>query len=177
MIAGFHGGATTICAGAACLNGWALAAPVVRRGVSLWSLEIEKWWWAGGMGMAYGEHLKVNRGIYWHHFIDLGDGTAVHLWAPSKGAGANVCRSTIREFVRSGERVERVVYQRTVHAPQEIVRRALARVGHRGYDLFFGNCEHFATWCVTGEARSEQVRGYAILASIIGGVWVLSRTD
>jgi hypothetical protein len=41
--------------------------------------------------------------------------------------------------------------------PQETVARARSRLGEQGYDLVANNCEHFAWWCKTGEARSEQV--------------------
>jgi Lecithin retinol acyltransferase len=37
------------------------------------------------------------------------------------------------------------------------VQRALSRVGERGYSLTGNNCEHFATWCATGIAVSQQV--------------------
>ena len=38
-----------------------------------------------------------------------------------------------------------------------MVARARRRLGYRGYDLIDWNCEHFATWCVTGTAFSKQV--------------------
>jgi hypothetical protein len=37
------------------------------------------------------------------------------------------------------------------------VQRALSRVGERGYSLTGWNCEHFAAWCATGVAASQQV--------------------
>ena len=37
------------------------------------------------------------------------------------------------------------------------VQRALSRVGERRYSLTGNNCEHFATWCATGIAISQQV--------------------
>jgi Lecithin retinol acyltransferase len=37
------------------------------------------------------------------------------------------------------------------------VQRALSRVGERRYSLTGNNCEHFATWCATGIAVSQQV--------------------
>ena len=37
----------------------------------------------------------------------------------------------------------------------QIVARALARVGDKGYNLLLSNCEHFALWCVTGQVRPD----------------------
>ena len=37
------------------------------------------------------------------------------------------------------------------------VQRALSRVGERRYSLTSNNCEHFANWCATGIAISQQV--------------------
>ena len=34
--------------------------------------------------------------------------------------------------------------------------RAQSRLGENVYNVLDNNCEHFATWCVTGEDRSDQ---------------------
>ena len=39
-------------------------------------------------------------------------------------------------------------------------------LGQPGYDLIFNNCEHFATWCVTGEHCSAQVENAASSAGV-----------
>lgn len=44
-----------------------------------------------------------------------------------------------------------------LYSPQETVSRAREYIGHRQYDLFLNNCEHFAIWCKTGIAKSEQI--------------------
>lgn len=38
-----------------------------------------------------------------------------------------------------------------------IVQRGLGQVGRPGYNVFHNNCEHFVSWCITGEARSPQI--------------------
>ncbi len=43
--------------------------------------------------------------------------------------------------------------------PDAVVARAESRLGRRDFHLVFNNCEHFATWCKTGIADSEQVYG------------------
>ncbi|XP_059140668.1 phospholipase A and acyltransferase 4-like [Physella acuta] len=39
---------------------------------------------------------------------------------------------------------------------KDILENAKSKLGSRGYDLVFSNCEHFATWCRYGKARSLQ---------------------
>lgn len=45
-----------------------------------------------------------------------------------------------------------------IFSPNETVARARSRLGEGGYSLIFHNCEHFALWCKTGVATSEQVK-------------------
>jgi hypothetical protein len=49
--------------------------------------------------------------------------------------------------------------------------RALDAVGRvKDYSLFFANCEHFATWVVTGVHDSSQIDGMlAVLGIAVGG--------
>jgi hypothetical protein len=39
----------------------------------------------------------------------------------------------------------------------QAVQRAASRIGERRYSLSGNNCEHFANWCATGVAISQQV--------------------
>ncbi|XP_052091290.1 uncharacterized protein LOC127728102 [Mytilus californianus] len=68
------------------------------------------------------------------------------------------------------------VYQNTIKHfnPDEIIKRAIAEAdadaeGGKGefkYDLFVNNCEHFATWCVTGQTLSLQVRKVGMIVKM-----------
>ncbi|CAK5111192.1 unnamed protein product [Meloidogyne enterolobii] len=40
----------------------------------------------------------------------------------------------------------------------EVVERARKELGKREYRLWTWNCEHFATWCKFGEAKSPQIK-------------------
>jgi hypothetical protein len=56
-----------------------------------------------------------------------------------------------------------------------VIQRAESRLGEVEYGIFENNCEHFATWCVTGEANSAQVdraRNIAPFVVIAGPVGV-----
>ncbi len=47
-----------------------------------------------------------------------------------------------------------------LYSPAETVERARSKIGERGYNLLFDNCEHFAIWCKTGLYKSEQVEKF-----------------
>jgi hypothetical protein len=53
-----------------------------------------------------------------------------------------------------------------VYPTDDVVARALDHVGREGYCPVVDNCEHFATWCATGERASRQVD---IVMARIGG--------
>ncbi|MFT0171400.1 lecithin retinol acyltransferase family protein [Paraburkholderia mimosarum] len=42
-------------------------------------------------------------------------------------------------------------------AGMEAVHRAYSRLGEDRYRLISTNCEHFCTWCLYGESRSDQI--------------------
>lgn len=117
--------------------------------------------------MARGEHIKVWRSLYWHHGIDLGDGTVVHLSGePGRRLDAAVRLISLDEFLRCGER--RVVRHREPLPPEQTVARALGCLGQAGYSLIWRNCEHFARWCAVGRHESSQVRDAVKGAVVLG---------
>jgi hypothetical protein len=64
----------------------------------------------------------------------------------------------------------------TPHSPEHqraILERAYSQIG-RPYNVFFANCEHFATWAFYGEPESPQLKRYLAGACAIGlGLWGL----
>lgn len=115
--------------------------------------------------MASGDRLRVRRRLfglplcYMHHGVDIGDGTVVHARPDDHTrlfGGGRVVRTSREEFA-DGERVEVLHDPPAAFPPEEIVTRALRHVGREGYCPVIDNCEHFATWCATGERRSRQV--------------------
>ena len=103
-----------------------------------------------------GDHLVVDRGLYRHHAIDRGDGTVVHFAGPSQDKVLVAVRvDTFEDFASGGTVWVRVYGQRL--DPDETVRRAESMLGGTGYHLVSNNCEHLASWCVTGTAESRQV--------------------
>lgn len=117
--------------------------------------------------MAYGDHVYVDRGSYSHHGIDMGDGRVIHFASTNGKKSAAVIRwASIDEFAGTG-RVQVRAYGVRFH-PKETAMRAESMVGQSGYDFFANNCEHFATWCATGEHSSAQVEAAASGAGLVG---------
>lgn len=121
--------------------------------------------------MAHGDRIRVKRRLagpvcYRHHGIDVGDGTVIHA-RPDDPArlfgGGRVVRTSLEEFA-IGEAIEVVSDPPAVFPPDEIVARAMRHVDREGYCPVVDNCEHFATWCATGERRSRQVD--AVMAGV-----------
>lgn len=135
--------------------------------------------------MAKGDHIRVRRmrGLYYHHGIDLGDGTVIHFSGePLNRKTAKVARVAEEEFL-SGERKETVDYDisESVLTPQETVRLAEEQLDSEGYHLFQNNCEHFATYCKTGRKKSPQIQSLkkkaAVLAWMMTAAAIMVATD
>lgn len=88
--------------------------------------------------------------------------------------GRGVVRERLAEFDPDG--ICRVVEngaRRFDHA--ETLRRAKSALGTPDYNVITDNCQHFATWCATGERRSHQVEGALSVATIAAGVATIAR--
>ncbi len=107
--------------------------------------------------MAYGDHIYVNRNLlYSHHGIDCGDGKVIHFDPKDGGKWRASVRETTKEaFAPNG--TIRIVSYRRCEAPGTVVEQARSCLGMRQYNWIFNNCEHFATWCKTGNHESTQV--------------------
>lgn len=106
--------------------------------------------------LAPGDHVWAERDWGWwsHHGIYVDDDTIIH-----RVRGEGVTWTTVKKF-RNGEvlRIKDYGSQDKLFAPIGVAERAIDRLGEKGYDLTDRNCEHFATWCVTGKSLSQQVK-------------------
>lgn len=109
-----------------------------------------------------GDHVRVHRLGYQHHAIYVGDHQLIEFGGGV--SGGPVAYVTIDEFARN-DRVEIVVHD---HAfpPELVASRAEQQVGCAGFSLWNNNCEHFATWCVTGHGESRQVENVKAAATL-----------
>lgn len=126
--------------------------------------------------MARGDHIYVRRVGYRHHGIDCGDGTVIHYSGEvGQKENAAIVRASYERFAKGGR--IRIRRYGICDPPDVVVKRAESRLGERGYNLLFNNCEHFAVWCKTGGARSEQVenRTWGAVGAIGTGVALVGK--
>ncbi len=114
--------------------------------------------------MARGDQIYVMRplmnmdGVYEHHGIDCGDGTVIHYY--KGGEIATVARTSFETFARGN--IVRVKPRPVSFVPDVAIERAESRLGEQQYNLLTNNCEHFASWCKTGNPTSQQLDDYGV---------------
>ena len=108
--------------------------------------------------MAKGDQLRVYRGGYWHHGIDVGDGTVIHFGAA--GLRAAVKQTAMGPFLMGSDLVERIPARYSPFSPDDIVARAKGMLGQLPYNLVLHNCESVAGFCQGLEPDSPQVKAF-----------------
>ncbi len=110
-----------------------------------------------------GDHIRVSRGIYYHHGIYIGDDRVIQFGSPTNELDPNtaeVLESSLSDFLKGGT-LEVATYNdeelKKIRTADEIVAYAKSKLGTKGYNIISNNCEHFANECVFGEKKSEQV--------------------
>jgi len=108
-----------------------------------------------------GAHLMTPRRGFTHHGIHVGGGRVVHYAGLSRTLFRGPVEQVSLARFTGGRPLFVRLDGRTVFAPQDIVRRALSRLGEDHYRIATNNCEHFCEWCRVGENRSAQVERLA----------------
>lgn len=90
------------------------------------------------------------RGLFDHVGIATGYGTVIH----SSARFGKVMETDLSDF-SEGRPIRTVPYSSPMSG-SEVVVRARGRMGQR-YNPLVRNCEHFVSWCVSGQARSSQL--------------------
>ena len=118
------------------------------------------------------DHIRVERGPYWHHFIvesvDKGSGevniieytnTATGFIQDNSGDPKNPGKAkVVRGKIKFDTNENLYVIKHTsCFDPETVISRAESKLGEREYNAFTNNCEHFALWCKTGVSSSEQI--------------------
>ena len=120
------------------------------------------------------DHIRVERGPYWHHFIvksvDKGSGevniieytnTATGFIQDNSGDPKNPGKAKVVEGKIKFDTNENFYVIKHTFAscfnPETVISRAESKLGERKYNAFTNNCEHFALWCKTGVSSSEQI--------------------
>jgi hypothetical protein len=114
--------------------------------------------------MARGDHIYVWRllFLYQHHGIDCGDGTVIHhvgmVSVDENGIKtAPIQRTSMQQFSQGEEVLIQDYDFEECDVPDKVIERAKSCLGNDEYHLVWNNCEHFATWCKTGEDKSQQI--------------------
>lgn len=122
--------------------------------------------------MARGAHIRVYRDKvlgsgYWHHGIQAGPDEVIHFNGgplTKLFSAVSLERTSVASFLSGGER--QVVRYRQCDPPSLVMKRAFDALNNEtfvrwngNYNLLERNCEHFARWCKTGKAWSEQAEG------------------
>lgn len=108
-------------------------------------------------------HIRARRSAgYFHHGLLFGDGSVVHFSGePLEKTAATICRTTLADFAAASYgRWEAVNYDHRL-CDDHAVMRANSRLNAGRYNLALNNCEHFASWAVTGLHESSQVPSLA----------------
>lgn len=104
----------------------------------------------------FGMHVMAYRMGYSHHGIYVRHNHVIQYGGGV--SGGIVEEVTVSQFTK-GAKLRIVPHgDEREYTPGETVERAKRRMNEDNYDLAFNNCEHFATWCVTGKEKSSQVR-------------------
>jgi hypothetical protein len=107
---------------------------------------------------ALGTELVTRRSGYAHHGIYAGNGMVIHYAGFAKSLNRGPVEEVSIEQFAAGHEIWLRPNAAAKFTGMEAVRRARARLGEDRYRLLTNNCEHFVTWCLHGEARSQQVR-------------------
>jgi hypothetical protein len=122
----------------------------------------------GDQALAAGAHLVTQRRGYTHHGIYAGDGRVVHYSGLSRTFRRGpILESSIEDFA-GGQALWIEQSSDARYIGEEAVRRAYLRLGEDRYRLATNNCEHFCSWCLYGESRSEQIDRLVALP----GLWL-----
>jgi hypothetical protein len=127
---------------------------------------------------ALGCHLVSSRQTYrcrtyTHHGLYIGEGKVIHYAGRSKDETATdstIQITSLENFSAGYGRTPRE-HAHPRYTGQQVVDRALKRLGEDGYHLFGNNCEHFCNWAIDGVHESGQVeRGSVLSNSVLSGI-------
>jgi hypothetical protein len=113
----------------------------------------------GKQKMNRGDHIYVQTPTFTHHGIYCGDGYVIHFDGHGKYLGtARIRKDTLEHFCSPFPVSEISVFEQCAPGlADEVMRKAESLLGKGEYHLLARNCEHFASYCITGRWESKQV--------------------
>lgn len=112
-------------------------------------------------------HFEAGGGVVTSSYGEFAGGTAS---AGTSESGTSESSSTNNTSTTPTTRVyiwahkERLSKKRTVE-------RCVSMIGKKGYHAVYNNCEHFASWAVSGEKKSRQLWALGGGVGTIAGAW------
>lgn len=103
--------------------------------------------------------IFVVPGIVDHWGIRTAHNRLIHYPGKSKNYFSSyIDEVSIEEFVSGNEyKIYGVKPKYEVFTPEQVIERAISRLGEDDYNPMTNNCEHFVSWCVWGEEKSSQI--------------------
>lgn len=117
-----------------------------------------------------GDMIRVKSGSIYHYGVFVSEEEVLQFGlAPAsrpqlRDCDVSVCSSNVDAFLCGGDLEVGALdkkEQEKRRAPYETVRIARKRLGEKGYNILYNNCEHFAYECLFGEhycSQTERVR-------------------
>ncbi|KOF56553.1 hypothetical protein AGR56_07265 [Clostridium sp. DMHC 10] len=109
-------------------------------------------------GDIVGTAYKFDIYQYEHYGIYIGDNKVIH-YSSSDGTmkNAKIEIGNMEENFPKGKYFVLDFGNDAKFSPDATVKRAKSRLGEKNYNLITNNCEHFAVWCKTDNAKSYQI--------------------
>ncbi len=118
-----------------------------------------------------GTEVWVHRSLGYHHagvYVGNGEVVQVHgepmdamkgLKHASVSVPVSIDRVPLAQFAKGGH--VQIGPAGTAHDPRVAVERALSKVGSTWeYNVLTHNCQHFASWCITGKEVSPEAQAF-----------------
>ena len=115
-----------------------------------------------------GDIVRVSLGSFFHFGIFVSDEEIIQFGLPPtpgrRAEDVEVLSAPVDQFLAGGfleVGVPEGKEKRRRKSPKEVVSAAKSRLGERGYDIIYNNCEHFANECYFGEkfcSMTDQLR-------------------
>ena len=113
-----------------------------------------------------GSHLVTRRTLYSHHGIYVGGGQVIHYAGFALGLRRGPVEEASLEQFAHGHTIE-MRHDKRCFDRCKVVDRARSRLGEQRYDILRNNCEHFCTWALCDETRSQQVERLRSLPRVL----------
>jgi hypothetical protein len=115
-----------------------------------------------------GAHLVTPWLGFAHHGLYIGEGKVVHYGALLYDIVRKPVEAVTLEQFAGGRPIFIVEHGEACLDTEEVIRRALSRLGEKRYRLFTNNCEHFVEWCLHDVARSFQAETALAFPRLLG---------